>query len=108
LRKPTNAPTTTAMRMYQDPVTNAERFTVNLVMSGSSPPNSSNTPTKTGTMKAIRPMSTAKANVSTTIGYAIADLTWRRSESSFSSWSEMRSSASSSTPPASPARTIAT
>jgi hypothetical protein len=38
----------------------------------------------------------------------MADLTWRRSASSFSSWSAIRSSADSSTPPASPAFTIAT
>ena len=78
------------------------------VMSGSSPPKSSNTPTNTGTMNAIMPMRTSIANEKTTVGYAIADLTWRRSESSFSSWSEIRSSDSSSTPPASPARTMAT
>src|SRR5919206_1192174 len=38
----------------------------------------------------------------------MADLIWRRSESSFSSWSATRMSDSSSTPPVSPARVIAT
>ena len=36
--------------------------------------------------------STARANDRTTTGYTIAPLTWRRSWSSFSSWSEIRSS----------------
>ena len=102
------APTAIAIRMYHCPVTASERPTVKRVISGSSPPKSSNTPTNTGTMKAIMPTRTIIAKLNTTIGYAIADLTWRRSESSFSSWSEMRSSASSSTPPVSPERTIAT
>src|SRR5918992_3371921 len=77
LRKPTTLPTATAIRMYHWPVTTCEDFTVNLVISGRSPPKSLNTPTKTGTMNAIRPIRTANANVSTTVGYAIADLTWR-------------------------------
>ncbi len=50
----------------------------------------------------------ATANVMTTPGYIIADFTWRRRESSFSSWSATRSSALSSMPPVSPARVIAT
>ena len=51
---------------------------------------------------------TMNANVMITAGYIIAPLTLRRSESSASSWSATRRSASSSTPPSSPARTMAT
>jgi hypothetical protein len=108
LRVPMKNATAPAIRKYHCPVTAFERPTVNLVMSGSSPPKSLKTPTNTGTMNAIRPIRTISANERTTIGYAIAPLTWRRSWSSFSSWSEMRSSDCSSTPPVSPARTIAT
>ncbi len=78
------------------------------VIIGRSPPNCLKTPTNTGTMKVTRPIRTIIANVRTTIGYIIADLTWRRSESSCSSWSATRSSELSSMPPVSPARTIAT
>ena len=42
--------------------------TVNFVIAGSSPPKSLNTPTNTGTMKAIRPTSTISAKVMTTVG----------------------------------------
>ena len=79
------------------------------VIIGSSPPKSLKTPTNTGTMKAIRPIRTSQREDEDDgrVGHR-ADLTWRRSESSFSSWSAMRSSDSSSTPPVSPARTIAT
>ena len=81
---------------------------MNLVMAGSSPPKSLKTSTNTGTMKAISAISTIIAKDSTTAGYIIADLTWRRSESSASSWVAMRLSVSSRMPPVSPARTIAT
>ena len=58
-------------------------------------------------MKAISAISTMPAKDSTTSGYIIADLTWRRSESSASSWFAMRWSVSSRMPPVSPARTMA-
>ncbi len=58
--KPTTVPTETAIRMYHWPVTMFDRLTVNLVISGRSPPKSLNTPTNTGTMKAIRPTRTAQ------------------------------------------------
>ena len=97
-----------AIRKYQWCVTRFESDTVNLVIIGRSPPKSAKTFTNTGTMNAIRPIRTISAKLSTTIGYAIAPLTWRRSSSSFSSWSAIRSSEASSTPPISPARTMAT
>ena len=53
---------------YQRPVTKCDMPTVNLVISGSSPPNSLNTPTNTGTMNAISASSTPSANTSTTVG----------------------------------------
>ncbi len=106
--KPIGTPMKIAIRRYHRPVTKCDMPTVNFVISGNSPPNSLKTPTNTGTMNAISASSTARANTSTTVGYAMADLTWRRRLSSFSSWSAIRSSASSSTPPASPARTMAT
>ena len=85
-----------------------DRLTVNWVIIGSLPPKSLKMLTNTGTMKASSAIRTPPAKVSTTAGYIIAPLTCRRSESSFSSWSAVRSSDCSSTPPASPARTIAT
>ena len=101
-------PIAAAISRYHWPVTTLEACTVTLVISGSSPPKSAKTFTNTGTMNAIRPIRTQSAKLRTTIGYAIAPLTWRRSWSSFSSWSEIRSSEASSTPPVSPARTMAT
>ena len=41
---------------------------MNLVIIGSSPPKSLNTPTNTGTMKAIMPTRTQNAKVMTTVG----------------------------------------
>ena len=81
---------------------------MNFVIAGSSPPKSLKTPTNTGTMNAISAIRTSIAKVSTTAGYIIAALTWRRRESSASSWAATRFSDSSSTPPVSPARTMAT
>ncbi len=81
---------------------------MNLVIAGSSPPKSLNTSTNTGTMNAISAISTTRAKDRTTAGYIIADLTWRRSESSASSWLAIRLRVSSRMPPVSPARTIAT
>ena len=61
-------PTATAIRMYHCPVTRLESATVNLVIAGSSPPKSLNTPTNTGTMNAIMPIRTSIAKLKTTIG----------------------------------------
>ena len=58
----------TAIRRYHCPVTRLDICTVSRVISGSSPPKSAKTFTNTGTMKAIRPISTHIAKVSTTIG----------------------------------------
>ncbi len=49
-------------------MTKFDRPTVNFVIIGSSPPKSSKTLTKTGTMNAIRPIRTTKAKISTTVG----------------------------------------
>ena len=65
-------------------------------------------PEKTGTRNVSRAISTTNAKTMMTVGYIIALLTWRRSDSSFSSWVATRRSVSSRIPPASPARTIAT
>ncbi len=67
-RKPMNRPTAPPISRYHCPVTALESPTVKRVMSGSSPPKSSNTPTNTGTMNAIMPMRTSIANVNTTVG----------------------------------------
>ena len=68
LRKPTMMATAPAIRKYHWPVTALESPTVKRVISGSSPPKSSNTPTNTGTMKAIMPIRTSIAKLNTTIG----------------------------------------
>ncbi len=64
-------------------------------------------PTKTGMMKATTATSTTTATTKTSAGYISAERTWRRSESAFSTWKAIRSSASSSRPDCSPERTIA-
>ncbi len=106
--KPTMMPTKPPISRYHWCVKACERPTVNLVIAGSSPPKSLKTLTKTGTMNAISAIITISAKDSTTAGYIIADLTWRRRESSASSWVATRCSVSSRMPPVSPARTIAT
>ena len=63
---------------------------------------------KTGTRKTTRAMQDADAKPPIIIGYIIAALIWRLSESSFSSWSATRWSVSSRMPPVSPAATMAT
>ena len=68
---------------------------------------SSKMPTKTGTMKATTAIMIRTATTSTKAGYIIAERTWRRRASSFSSWKATRSSASSRRPEPSPERTIA-
>ena len=83
-----------------------------LVISGSvaslpfSSASSSKMPTKTGTMKITTASITSSATPKITAGYIIADFTWRRSASSFSSWAATRSSESSKRPAPSPALTI--
>jgi hypothetical protein len=94
--------------MYHLLVMKSESPTVTLVIAGSSPPKSSNTPANTGTRNATRAISTTSAKPPMSDGYTIADLTWRRSSSSFSSWSAMRRRVFSRMPPVSPAATIAT
>ena len=49
-------------------MTTFDIWTVSLVIIGRSPPKSAKTFTNTGTMNAIRPISTHSAKVSTTIG----------------------------------------
>ena len=99
--------------MYHLPVMKSEIPTVIWVINGSSARRagfsaaiSSKMPTKTGTMNETTTTITTAARTKTTAGYIIADLTWRRRASSFSSWNATRSSASSRRPAPSPAPTI--
>ena len=93
--------------MYHCPVTKCDSITVTLVIAGSEPPKSLKTFSKTGTRKVTSASRTVIANPPIMIGYIIADLTWRLSESSFSSWSATRWRVDSRMPPSSPASTIA-
>ena len=83
--KPTTMPTIMARPMYHWPVTKCDIITVNLVIVGSSPPKSLKIFSKTGTRNVTSASSTEHAKPPISAGYIIADLTWRRSESSFSS-----------------------
>ena len=111
--KATPSPMITGMMMNQAPVIASEALTVIWVGSGSaelSPGVSSaismKIPAKIGTMKATTTIITTSAKPKTSAGYIIAERIWRFRASSFSSWKATISSACSSWPEPSPARTI--
>ena len=66
--KPFQAPTPAAIMSHQKWVKTCDSITVNFVISGRSPPNCLNVPTKTGTRKVTSAISTMPANEMTTVG----------------------------------------